>query len=166
MIWWGWRGWMVGVDKSSRLCYICDMDLDVTSTAPIDPLELLTPADWMERLRVRRYLRQHRAPAGDLTQRTWDSTVKTQNRRARKMGLEGRVSLAQWELVLEMCDWKCLRCGEDSWLEMDHVVPLGRGGEHAARNLQALCRDCNNLKGAEPMELRPSWMLVYPWESR
>lgn len=141
------------------------MDLDTPSTE-IDPLELLTPADWMERLRVRRYLRKHRAPAGDLTHRTWDSTTKTQNRRARKLGLEGRVSVLEWELVLEMCDWRCLRCEDDSWLEMDHVLPLGRGGEHAARNLQPLCHDCNNLKGGEPLDLRPQWLRAYPWEDR
>lgn len=31
--------------------------------------------------------------------------------------------------------------------ELDHVVPISKGGPHTWENLQCLCRDCNSLKG-------------------
>jgi 5-methylcytosine-specific restriction endonuclease McrA len=30
---------------------------------------------------------------------------------------------------------------------LDHVVPLGRGGDHVESNTQLLCRACNHDKG-------------------
>lgn len=38
----------------------------------------------------------------------------------------------------------CLSTGP---LELDHVVPLTKGGSHDLRNLQLLCRTCNASKG-------------------
>lgn len=34
-------------------------------------------------------------------------------------------------------------------MEFDHVVPLSRGGPHAADNLTVACRRCNRSKGAK-----------------
>lgn len=33
-------------------------------------------------------------------------------------------------------------------LQVDHVVPIARGGTNVLGNLQALCGPCNNAKGA------------------
>jgi 5-methylcytosine-specific restriction endonuclease McrA len=55
--------------------------------------------------------------------------------------------------VLRRDDRECVRCGADGTdrgveLEVDHVVPLSRGGAALAEsNLQTLCRDCHELKG-------------------
>jgi 5-methylcytosine-specific restriction endonuclease McrA len=35
--------------------------------------------------------------------------------------------------------------------ELDHIIPLSRGGEHSYRNVQCLCRSCNGSKGSKPM---------------
>lgn len=48
--------------------------------------------------------------------------------------------------------WKCASCrhsirGRD--YHKDHIVPLSKGGEHAARNIQLLCPSCNLRKGAK-----------------
>ena len=55
--------------------------------------------------------------------------------------------------------WRCQLCGvrtpkskrgscADDAPEVDHVVPLAKGGAHALWNTQCLCRRCNSKKGA------------------
>ncbi|MHB8188944.1 MAG: HNH endonuclease [Ferrimicrobium sp.] len=41
----------------------------------------------------------------------------------------------------------CERCGSESDLTVDHIIPLARGGSHDIDNLQTLCRSCNSSKG-------------------
>jgi 5-methylcytosine-specific restriction endonuclease McrA len=43
---------------------------------------------------------------------------------------------------------RCAKCGSKKLLEVDHVVPLARGGSHLPENIQPLCRRCNRSKGA------------------
>ena len=52
-------------------------------------------------------------------------------------------------LVLERDQWRCRQCGRAGRLEVDHVVPLRRGGsEFDLGNLQALCTTCHVRKTA------------------
>lgn len=59
--------------------------------------------------------------------------------------------------VLERDGWRCKFCGiktpkmlrgtiEPNAPELDHIVPITKGGEHSARNTQCLCRSCNGDK--------------------
>lgn len=42
---------------------------------------------------------------------------------------------------------KCSACGEtEGKFEIDHVVPISKGGRHSIGNLQVLCFNCNRLK--------------------
>lgn len=61
--------------------------------------------------------------------------------------------------VLERDGWRCRACGcptpkasrgtnADDAPELDHIVPLAKGGAHSYANTQCLCRRCNLLKGA------------------
>lgn len=43
---------------------------------------------------------------------------------------------------------RCATCGATEQLELDHRIPLSRGGDNHWRNLQWLCRRCNRRKGA------------------
>ena len=81
--------------------------------------------------------------------------------RARKFGVarDGRIrSIAVFERDL----WRCQLCGrstpkrlrgtqEPSAPELDHIVPLSRGGGHVWENVQCACRECNSRKGAKPL---------------
>lgn len=60
--------------------------------------------------------------------------------------------------VFERDGWVCYLCGADTPREMrgtyapnapelEHVVPLAAGGEHAWANVRCACRRCNSLKG-------------------
>jgi len=61
--------------------------------------------------------------------------------------------------VLNRDNWRCQLCGidtprklrgtyDDRAPELDHIVPLSKGGAHTRENTQCLCRSCNLNKGA------------------
>ena len=79
----------------------------------------------------------------------------THRRRAKKFGcFYEPVSKRK---VFERDGWKCQLCGiatpaakrgtqDDDAPELDHIVPLAKGGEHSYGNTQCACRRCNGLK--------------------
>ena len=44
---------------------------------------------------------------------------------------------------------KCLHCGSDENLTLDHIIPFSRGGKTCKKNLQTLCLTCNLKKGVK-----------------
>ncbi|MDL2271251.1 HNH endonuclease, partial [Methanobrevibacter sp. OttesenSCG-928-I08] len=51
--------------------------------------------------------------------------------------------------VLVKYDYRCAECGtskENAELEIDHIIPVAKGGSNDIDNLQVLCRDCNRGK--------------------
>jgi hypothetical protein len=51
-------------------------------------------------------------------------------------------------LVLERDAHRCQHCNSNLWLEIDHILPVSKGGESVLDNLQTLCRSCNRAKRA------------------
>ena len=56
-------------------------------------------------------------------------------------------------------NWTCQLCGcktpkylmgknKPNSPELDHIIPLSRGGDHLKHNVQLLCRQCNTKKGS------------------
>jgi 5-methylcytosine-specific restriction endonuclease McrA len=43
---------------------------------------------------------------------------------------------------------KCVQCGDNNYLEYDHVIPFSLGGASTVGNLQLLCRRCNLQKSS------------------
>jgi hypothetical protein len=43
---------------------------------------------------------------------------------------------------------RCAICGSARFLEVDHIVPVARGGTSEPSNLRLLCRDCNRAEAA------------------
>lgn len=83
-------------------------------------------------------------------------TVKI-SRKARKRG-NGCESVNPF-VVFDRDGWTCQICGvdtprllrgtyDDYAPELDHVIPLARGGAHTYANTQCACRGCNGAKGA------------------
>lgn len=60
--------------------------------------------------------------------------------------------------VFDRDKWKCCLCGiktpktkrggyDDASPELDHIIPLSKGGKHTYSNVQCACRKCNQTKG-------------------
>jgi hypothetical protein len=49
-------------------------------------------------------------------------------------------------IVLVRDGGRCRRCRRSIDLEMDHIVPVSKGGRTEEANLQTLCRRCNRAK--------------------
>lgn len=49
--------------------------------------------------------------------------------------------------VFERDGGRCQKCGSRSDLQLDHVIPVSKGGGNATQNIQLLCGDCNRKKG-------------------
>lgn len=50
----------------------------------------------------------------------------------------------------------CLKCGALDSLSLDHIQPLGSGGDNSTNNLQTLCTSCNSSKGNKTKDYRKS----------
>lgn len=58
--------------------------------------------------------------------------------------------------VMKRDGFRCCLCGRSAnngiELEVDHIVPVSKGGSTTYSNLQTLCRECNRGKGAKMLE--------------
>jgi 5-methylcytosine-specific restriction endonuclease McrA len=98
---------------------------------------------WLRRNRTRHNARNRR----------WDRSNRPARRaallryRTRMTGAGGSFTPAEWDAVLECYGHRCRHCACDGALEVDHVIPVSRGGCSNIWNLQPLCRPCNARKG-------------------
>jgi 5-methylcytosine-specific restriction endonuclease McrA len=85
------------------------------------------------------------------------STKRTHRLARKAMERAATVENVNPMLVFDRDSWRCRLCGiptpqakrgtyEPNAPELDHVVPLAKGGEHSYRNTQCACRRCNALK--------------------
>ena len=59
------------------------------------------------------------------------------------------LSASKRKRILLRGNGRCMKCGSKKNLEIDHVVPLARGGSNRLENLQLLCQSCNRMKGVD-----------------
>ena len=65
--------------------------------------------------------------------------------RSRATGLQS-FTTAEWFALVERYEGRCAYCGARGPLEMDHRVPLCRGGSNTIDNILPACRHCNRRK--------------------
>jgi 5-methylcytosine-specific restriction endonuclease McrA len=60
----------------------------------------------------------------------------------------------QRERIYERDGYRCVECGTQEDLTLDHRIPKSRGGSNADDNLQTMCALCNQAKAdSMPAEL-------------
>lgn len=94
----------------------------------------------------------------------WSANNKLSNRRkverhrAKKIGQIGIVPKDYWEILISIFGTRCLSCGDQEKLELDHVIPLSWGTSetklHDISNFQILCRGCNARKKDKMIDFR------------
>lgn len=71
----------------------------------------------------------------------WDSICRVER---------GRVSNKMRFSIYKRDGYRCRRCGIShrwGYLEVDHIIPIAKGGKSTYNNLQTLCHNCNVKKG-------------------
>lgn len=79
--------------------------------------------------------------------------IAAARRRARMSNGSG-ITASEWSAKKDYYNNCCAYCLQSNdALEMDHMIPLSRGGEHSANNIVPACRRCNSSKNAKtPLE--------------
>jgi len=87
-----------------------------------------------------------------------DNKIAAQKRRALKMGV-GYEIFDSVE-IFERDGYRCQHCGKKTrpdyknpnhpkYPNLDHIIPLSKGGAHTRKNTQCLCHQCNMEKGSD-----------------
>ncbi len=67
--------------------------------------------------------------------------------RKRRAKTKTEITKAQWLEILEINDNRCAYClTKSDKLEVDHIIPLARGGLHEVDNIVPACEICNTSK--------------------
>ena len=79
----------------------------------------------------------------------------THKYRAKKYGVLATATYEEWLALCAHYQGRCLCCGEQKPLVVDHIVPMVLGGSHTLDNLQPLCKPCNTKKHVRMTDYRP-----------
>ena len=82
----------------------------------------------------------------------WAVHHRCQPTRTEMVGSKLSLSRSKRFNILRKCNFSCYYCGRRApaiTLEVDHVIPISRGGTDEETNLIAACWDCNRGKSAK-----------------
>lgn len=78
--------------------------------------------------------------------------VRERNRKAWKINNPGSVGVSErdWVRLCRRYHYCCAYCGQkpERTIQMDHIIPLSKGGRHAIGNVLPACGRCNLTKNA------------------
>jgi len=103
--------------------------------------------------RNRRWIAQNKSKRFEVQARyrqTHADAITVLHQRRRHQVVRGDLTVAQWSAIKEAANNCCVYCGRgepEIRLTLDHIIPLSKGGEHTAKNVQPLCQSCNSRKG-------------------
>jgi len=101
---------------------------------------------------LRRELTEHGGEPGRLAERVLADRLEGAGNEEFPWRRKRRVPPEMRERVRRRDGGRCVRCGSEEELTVDHVHPFSRGGLTVPRNLQLLCKSCNSSKSAHTME--------------
>jgi 5-methylcytosine-specific restriction endonuclease McrA len=68
------------------------------------------------------------------------------NRYVKEKSRVGNLPRGWRAALINLAENKCMKCGFEETLTVDHVVPVSNGGLHCISNMQILCKSCNCSK--------------------
>ena len=77
--------------------------------------------------------------------------VHSPNRRRRAIYAAGSLTTEEWAEIEEEFGGQCAYCGTGPGEQLDHVVPISKGGQHEASNVVPACASCNLSKNASSL---------------
>lgn len=80
------------------------------------------------------------------------SRARTENYRKRLAAVGGDSYRQHTSLVMARDGNRCVYCGSEENLVLDHLIPLLKGGDNEPCNLVAACRKCNSGKAGNTIE--------------
>ena len=92
---------------------------------------------------------------------------KRKSRKPRtRFSIEDKKAIAQIQGQIGLFGIVCKRCGREfpiDIMQVDHIIPVSKGGTDRPTNLQLLCPTCNLRKGAKKpsrpkQSARPYWV--------
>ena len=69
--------------------------------------------------------------------------ISKNNKTAKRKNLH--YSSLKWK-IFKRDGFACRNCGSQEFLELDHIVPVSKGGKDEEKNYQTLCKNCNVRK--------------------
>ncbi len=81
----------------------------------------------------------------------WRELTKKIKKERKPTQIQPRTPLknSQRRKIMERDRYRCCHC--NSWinLQIDHIIPVSKGGTNKKSNLQTLCKKCNRKKGVK-----------------
>ena len=132
--------WLVAARQDNRIPYDREW---LASFFHVDPgkleIDLLVDRGWLEVLTV-----------------TDEDSVPEHGQDERMANWASRyVSDKTRKQLMEKAGYKCAQCGSTEKLEVDHIIPISRGGNGDIENLRILCRSCNRKKRTRCAAVQP-----------
>lgn len=86
-------------------------------------------------------------------------SISTRKNEAKRRAAEGSFAHRDVMRMFSAQDGKCAACGCDiaAAYEIDHIIPISRGGSNWPMNLQLLCTVCNRSKAAK---MPIAWLMM------
>jgi hypothetical protein len=151
-------------EKTEYCCEYCLFNRAMDKTE-IDLEEVYDQCDmcgeWVEKGTTRRHKKHNREMSRSFCQRCIEidnaeyeflqATAKergriySHNKRTAQLGLVSDLTIEQWLEVVDHYGNKCADCGGD-WTDLDHIIPVSKGGGTTKDNVRPLCSHCNNVK--------------------
>uniref|UniRef100_A0A6M3JZU1 Putative homing endonuclease n=1 Tax=viral metagenome TaxID=1070528 RepID=A0A6M3JZU1_9ZZZZ len=102
---------------------------------------------------MRRYYRTEQGKKNILAKnKKWAQSVSgrvfNKNYKAVTRGARGKYDGKYFAWLVNKLDSKCVSCGKESILEVDHIVPISKGGWNVNWNIEPLCPSCNRKKSS------------------
>jgi 5-methylcytosine-specific restriction endonuclease McrA len=90
---------------------------------------------------------KQRSRDADLARYRAANAISNNRKRSRKKGTPDDFTIEDWEKLTVVFEKHCAYCGASPLLlDLDHVVPMHRGGYNVVGNLVPACRVCNSHK--------------------